>query len=185
MAKSGQFIESPRTRILFKKTAQDTAGALLQFEQFVQPHAPATVYHVHPKQSEFFRVVSGKMGVRVNGKTQILEAGSEVTVPPNTPHAMWNASEEELHQVIELRPAFRSETFFETIVGLERDGKLPERGAPNLLQIALVLLAFDNPLAQPPRFIQLPLFGLLAGIGRLLGYRSWYKSYSPYGSPKL
>ena len=181
MAHIDEVVESPRTRIIFRKTAQDTAGEVLQFEQFVQPNAPATVYHIHPKQAEFFRVVSGKMGVRVNGQTQILEAGAEVTVPPNTPHAMWNAGEDTLHQVIELRPALRSETFFETIVGLERDGKLPEKGVPNILQMSLVLLAYNNPLAQLPHILQTPLFAVLAAIGWLLGYRSWYRRYSPYG----
>jgi hypothetical protein len=94
---------------------------------------------------------------------------------------MWNAGEDELHQLIELRPALRSETFFETIVGLEREGKLPEKGTPNLLQMALVLLAYDNPLAAPPRPIQTVLFAILAALGRLVGYRSWYPRYSPYG----
>ena len=119
--------------------------------------------------------------MRVNGQESILEAGAEVIVPPNTPHAMWNACEDVLHQVIELRPALRSETFFETIVGLERDGKLPEKGMPNLLQMSLVLRAYDNPLAAPPQLIQGVLFSILAALGRLLGYRSWYPRYSPHG----
>jgi hypothetical protein len=121
------------------------------------------------------------MGVRVKGVTQILGAGSEVTVPRNTPHAMWNAGEDVLHQEIELRPALTSETFFETIVGLERDGKLPEKRPPNLLQMALVLQTYDNPLAAIPLPLQNILFGAMAALGRLLGYHAWYPKYSPYG----
>jgi hypothetical protein len=78
MARKDEVVESSRTCIVFRQTAQDTQGALLLFEQFVPPHAPATIYHLHPHQSEGFRV----MGVRVNGKETILEPGAEVTVPP-------------------------------------------------------------------------------------------------------
>ena len=36
MAYAGKTIESPDTRLVFLKTAEDTDGELLRFEQFVQ-----------------------------------------------------------------------------------------------------------------------------------------------------
>ena len=39
----------------------------------------------------------------------------------------------------ELRPALNSETFFETLYGLARDGKTDENGVPNFLQQAVTL----------------------------------------------
>ncbi len=181
MAHAGDVIEGPRTKILFRQTARDTDGALLQFEQWVQPNTPATPAHIHPRQTEYFRVLSGTMGVRAGNHTQTLVAGEDISVPLGTPHAMWNAGDEPLHQLIELRPALHMETFFETIVGLERDGKLPVHRMPNLLQMALILRAYDNPLASPPLVIQHIMFGGLAELGRLLGYRSWYPRYSVHG----
>jgi quercetin dioxygenase-like cupin family protein len=181
MAHAGDVIQGPRTKILFRQTARDTAGALLQLEQWVQPKAPATPAHLHPRQTERFRVVSGVMGVRAGGQARTLRAGEEITVAPGVPHAMWNAGDEPLHQVIELLPALRSEMFFETIVGLERDGKMPVGRPPNLLQFALILREYENPLASPPLLVQRPILATLAAVGRLVGYRSWYPAYSVHG----
>jgi hypothetical protein len=51
MAKSGEFIENPAIgdRIVFRKTAQETKGELLEFEMFVQPSAAGPPLHIHPK----------------------------------------------------------------------------------------------------------------------------------------
>jgi hypothetical protein len=47
---------------------------------------------------------------------------------------------------------------------------------PNLLQLAVLLRAYRNELilARPPPLVQTVLFGLLASIGRLLGYKAEY-----------
>ena len=131
MAYSGKVIESPDTRLVFKETAKDTNGELLRFEQFVQKdHAPVPA-HVHGRQEERFVVLSGRMGVRAGEKEIVLGPGEEIVVPPGTPHTFWNASPdgEVLHHAVELRPALKSEVFFETVFGLQRDGRLVPRKA--------------------------------------------------------
>ena len=73
------------------------------------------------------------------------------------------------------------ETFFETIFGLQRDGKFPvegEKRPPNLFQGALIVTGYENYLARPPVPIQKALFPPLAFLGRLLGYRASYPRYS-------
>lgn len=187
MAKAGQVVQGSKTKIVFQATSRDTHGKHLTFEQFVQPGAPATPEHLHPKQVEHFKVVSGSMGVRVNGVEKTLGAGEAVSVPPGTPHAMWNAGTGLLHQVVRLEPAGRSETFFETVVGLERDGMLPE-GRPTLkqlLQFSLIAPHYDNPLAAIPLGPQRVLFAVLGVAARFLGFRAWYEAYSPYGPVTL
>ncbi len=180
MAYAGKTIESPDTRLVFLKTAGDTDGKLLRFEQFVQAgHAPVPA-HVHGRQEERFVVLSGRMGVRSGGRERTLEADEEVVVPPGTLHTFWNASRggEVLHHVVELRPALKSEGFFETIFGLQRDGKLVEGRAPNPLMMAPVVVEYENWLAGPPVVLQKLLFAPLALLGRLLGYRASYPRYS-------
>ena len=179
MAYPGKVIESPDTRLVFLKTAEDTDGELLRFEQFVRPdHAPVPD-HVHGRQEERFRVLCGRMGVRSGGRERTLEAGEEVVVPAGTPHTFWNASRrgEVLHHVVELRPALKSEGFFETVFGLRRDSKLVAGRAPNLLMMAPVVVEYENWLAGPPVALQRLLFTPLALLGRLLGYRASYPKY--------
>ena len=180
MAYAGKTIESPDTRLVFEKTAKDTGGKLLRFRQFVRAdHAPVPA-HVHGRQEERFVVLSGRMGVRSGGRERVLEAGEEAVVPPGVPHTFWNASPdgEVLHQAVELRPALDSERFFETVFGLQRDGKLVEGRRPNPLMMAPLVARYENWLAGPPVVLQRLLFPPLALLGRLLGYRASYARYS-------
>ena len=128
MAYAGKEIQSPTTRLVFEQTTSDTNGELLQFEQFVRCNNPEVPEHVHLRQEERFVVISGRMGVRAAGNERVLGPDEEVIVPPGTPHTLWNAGDEELHHVVELRPALKSEAFFETVFGLQRDGKFPVEG---------------------------------------------------------
>ena len=183
MAYTGKVIESPDTRFVFEKTARETNGELLRFEQFVQKeHAPVPA-HVHGRQEERFVVLSGRMGVRAAGKDSVLGPGEEVVVPPGTPHTFWNASpdDEVLHHVVELRPALRSEAFFETVFGLQRDGRLAPGKPEAALLMAPVILEHENWIVGPPVPLQKVLFRVLALVGRPFGYRAVYHKYSEEG----
>ena len=176
MAKTGDVIESPATneRIIFRQTAQETQGALLQFDDILRAGGIGPPEHIHPHQEERFLVVSGTMGVRVDGREQTLHAGEGISVPPGAAHIWWNAGNDELHQVTEFRPALRLETFF----GLARDGKVDKEGQPKFLQIAVMVPVYDIYLSKPPIPMQKALFAVLGPIARLLGYRSSYRQYS-------
>lgn len=181
MAYAGKEIESPTTRLVFKQTASDTGGELLQFEQFVRANNPEVPEHVHLRQEERFVVLSGRMGVRASGGERVLRPGEEIAVPPGTPHTFWNAGDEELHHLVELRPALKSEVFFETVFGLQRDGKFPvegEKKAPNPFQGALIVTEYENYLAGIPIIVRRIFFPPLAFLGRLLGYKASYAKYS-------
>jgi len=74
----------------------------------------------------------------------------------------------------------RIEQFFETLYGLGQDGKVNQDGMPNPLQFALILKKFQPHayVAGIPIPVQHLLFGILAGIGRVMGYRATYPQYS-------
>ena len=61
-------------------------------------------------------------------------------VPPGIAHVWGNPFEGPAAVIVDLRPALRAETFFETFFGLARDGKVnPRRNLPkSLLQTALL-----------------------------------------------
>src|SRR5215217_3421033 len=79
--------------------------------------------HVHPYQEERFDVLSGTARVSMRGQERDVGVGETVMVPAGTPHVWGNPSEEELHVIVELRPALKMEEWFETVFGLQRDGK--------------------------------------------------------------
>lgn len=183
MGKAGDVLEHPVTgeKIVFRKTARDTSGALLQADLYLQPGAFVAAEHIHPQQEERFQVIAGTLRGRVAGKELASGPGETVVVPKGTPHVWWNSGDDELHVLVEVRPALRFETFFETFFGLAQDGKVnPKTGLPNPFQMALVMRTYRNELvlARPPQLVQTLLFGALAPIGRLLGYKGEY----PYPS---
>jgi quercetin dioxygenase-like cupin family protein len=183
VAKSGEVLYNPvlQDRILYLKTAQDTDGELLSLDLFVSPRG-GNPLHVHPLQEEYFKAVSGTLGVQIGDEHRCLREGEEAVVPPGTPHRWWNDSdEEEAHVLAELRPALNTETFFETGYGLARDGKTDENNVPNILQQAVTLTGINKGeiyLASPPVAVQKALLAALAPVGRLLGYKDHYPRYS-------
>jgi quercetin dioxygenase-like cupin family protein len=179
MAKAGDELVNPVTglRTVFRKTAQDTKGELLQVDWIGEPSWTTGPDHVHPRQEERFEVLSGKLGLRVGGVERVHGSGDVIVAPAGAPHAAWNAGDDEVHVLVDFRPALRTETAFETLAGLARDGKTNRAGAPrNPLMLALVLRHFEGEIyfVQPPLAVQRVILGVLAKVARLLGYRAEY-----------
>ena len=178
MAKSGQIIENPiiGDRIVFRQTAQETDGELLELEIFAQPAAAGPPVHVHPNSTESFTVLKGCLDAEVDGETLQFGEGEHFDVPAGVAHTWWNSSEREAHVLVAFSPASRMETFLETMYGLAKDGHTDDEGVPSFLQLAVTAPNyFDvNHLAKPPLPVQKALFGLLRPIGRLLGYQPDY-----------
>jgi quercetin dioxygenase-like cupin family protein len=182
MAKSGDVLQHPVTgeKVIWRKVAADTQGQLLQGDLYAEPGGFVAAAHVHPNQEERFEVVSGRLRIRIDGEERLLSPGDVAVIPPGRPHVWWNAGDEVVHVVGEFRPALRTEMFFETFFGLATDGKTNRKGLPNPLRLAVLMREYEDELqlARPPLRAQKALFGPLAAVGRLLGYRGWYPKYS-------
>lgn len=187
MAKAGEKIYNPVQNdwIIFRETAQDTGGELMSGELVVSPRG-GNPLHVHPRQEEHFKVLSGTLGVYLGQEHRSLGEGEEATVPPGAPHRWSNEADEEARVLVELRPALNTEIFFETLYGLARDGKTDENGLPTLLQQAVTLNGINKGeiyLASPPIPVQKAFLAMLAPVGRLLGYKDHYPKYSEPQAP--
>jgi len=185
MAKAGDELVNPVTglRTVFRKTARETDGELLQVDWIGDPGWTTGPDHVHPLQEERFEVLSGWLGLRVEGVERVLGEGEMIMASAGTAHAAWNAGHDEVHALVDFRPALRTETAFETLTGLAHDSKTNGAGAPrNPLLLALVLHHFEDEIyfVRPPLGIQRVIFGVLAKVGWLLGYRAEY----PYPYPR-
>lgn len=180
MAKSGDVIGNPVTgdRVTFERTASETAGELLRFRLEFTPSGFLAQQHLHPKQSELHEVLSGSLGIEVDGRMRVLGPGDSVLVAPGAPHRLVDRGRCEMR--VEVRPALRQEVLMETIVGLANDGKLSKRGLPRPLQLAVFAQEFEDEgyALRPPIAVQRALFRPLAAIGRRRGYRGCYERYS-------
>jgi mannose-6-phosphate isomerase-like protein (cupin superfamily) len=183
MAEVGTTIENPVTgeAITWVETAATTDGALLSFDLALRPDAALAAEHRHVEQAEDFRVVSGRIGISVGGKERELGPGEAVTVPAGVAHRWWPAGDDGAVIRVELRPALRTEIFFETFFGLGRDGKTNAKGIPGLLQVAVAyseLGASCPQLVEPPVAVQRLVLTPLAPLGRMLGRKASYPAYS-------
>jgi mannose-6-phosphate isomerase-like protein (cupin superfamily) len=182
VARSGDVLENPATgdRLVFRKTAAETGGEVLEYEITFRPAGFATRDHVHPRQQERHEVVEGSLGIAVDGRERRLGPGDVELVPPNTRHRVFPVVDEPVRVTFESRPALETEVLLETIFGLARDGKVNAKGDPGLLQLAVIFRELQDvgyP-TSPPLAVQRALLTPLAMVGRLRGYRARYPSYS-------
>lgn len=181
MVKAGDEMVNEVTglRTIFRKTAADTDGEFLQVDWIGGPGWKAGPRHVHRKQLERFTVISGTLGVHVDGAERDYGPGEVAEAPAGAVHTAWNAggAGEEVHALVEFEPALDAEVPLETLAGLSRDGKVNKAGVPkNPFRLALLVHDYEDELylASPPLFVQRAIFGPLAFLGRLLGYRAEY-----------
>ena len=183
--KAGDVFENPVTgeRAVVRIGTEQTDGELLVADLYIRPGGAVMGEHIHPAIEERFTVLRGRVGFRLSGRTSTAEPGVTLVAPPGTPHDWWNAGAEEALVRVEVRPGARFAAFIVNAFGLAQDGRVDRRGMPKLLQLALFAREFDDVIqfTRPPRVVQRILFGLLAPLARLLGYRGSYPEYSTRG----
>jgi quercetin dioxygenase-like cupin family protein len=179
MIRSGDTIQNPVTgeRITFLATSKDTDGEAVVIETVVEPDGFVAAAHVHPSQTERFAVAEGTLGLKVDGKEMTLEAGDVAIVEQGQAHKFWNAGDEPVKFVCEIRPALQFESLLETMFSLAADGKTNKKGMPNPLRLAVIAKRhFDTvQLPFPPAWMQSAGLALGAPLGKLVGYGETYE----------
>ena len=143
----------------------------------VRPGGFVAGEHVHPGLTERFKVIAGTLATRIDGVEGTLREGEEATVTPGVAHDWWNASDEDVHVLVEISPPDpRFELAIATGFGLANTGRTDAKGRPNLLQAALMAQEFADVIrfTKPPAWVQRALFGVLAPIARRRGYKGLY-----------
>jgi quercetin dioxygenase-like cupin family protein len=170
MAKAGDVLDiKVAGRIVFRQTAADTSGELLEFDYFVPPHKETGSEHLHPRQEERFEVVKGRMRGRLDGEERTVDQGEASVMPAGVQHFWWNDGDEEAQLLVDVRPALRTEEFYEVMAGVS----VNQRGIPNPLHGSLVMMEYrdefiPNRMRNPlMRWVVVP---VLATVGKLFGY---------------
>ena len=140
MIRTGDSIANPVTgeTVTFQQTAADSDGEVVIAEVTLEPGGSVAGVHVHPNQTETFRIVDGAVGFRVGRGRQVATTGETVVVEAGTAHTFWNAGEGQARFLCEIRPALNFERLLETMFALARDGKTNHRGVPHPLRLAAI-----------------------------------------------
>ena len=184
MARAGDQLVNAATghRLVFRRTAADTDGALVEVESVLPVGQATPPDHLHPIQEERIEVVAGIAFVRLGGVSFLLRPGDVLVIPPGVHHAIGNGGGEDAHLVSQTSPALQTEAFLETTWGLAQLGKTDRHGVPGLLQRAVMTREFGNEVrsAPTPWAVQRAVAGLLAPLARFLGYRPRHRYHVPY-----
>jgi len=178
MAYAGQTLDNPVSgeRFIFRKTAADTSGELLEFDLVLQPDGKVPGKHVHPKQEERFEVLEGTMQFKLGRKTIVAKAGDVVTVPAGKSHKFQNGGATPAHVRVQVTPALKMEELFETVSELAAEGKVLKSGMPKPLELALFVREYKDEVQAPfpPAALQRASLSPLAAIAKARGRNRRY-----------
>ncbi|HEX5555654.1 MAG TPA: cupin domain-containing protein [Chitinophagaceae bacterium] len=179
----GQILENTNTGDLYEylETAKDTNGERSTLKMTLKTKGKLVPDHLHAMQEEHYEVISGRLTIWLHGKVQVLTAGDKITMPMHQPHNHYNNDEEPLVFIQTVTPALDFDYLVENLVGLAKDGKMPN-GKAGLVQELVTLKYLDskNFLAGIPIGIQKVLMNVVGPVGRLFGYRAIYRKYSGF-----
>ena len=159
-----------RERYLVLDAARDTGGEVVRIEDVAAPGPSRRPMSAHPAQQERFEVLSGTLGLTVDGREHLLGAGETHIVEPGSRHLPRNAGDGELRFRAEMRPAGRFEEFLAEITAANNTGR---DGLTYLLTAAEVIHRFPD-VEHPtplPTAVERPVFAVLAAVGSVLGLR--------------
>jgi hypothetical protein len=118
--------------------------------------------------------MTGALHATVDGTERTFRAGNRFVIPAGTPHTLRAQAEEPTTFTWQVRPALRTQEMFEVIWRIAGDAPPGRSERMDLLQSAVLMHAYapEFRLASPPRWVQRPVFAVLAPIGRLAGRRA-------------
>jgi quercetin dioxygenase-like cupin family protein len=154
------------------QTVSSSQGEVTSMDVFLDAHVPSPPRHIHLKQEERFKVISGAVVLQSGGVRRVLQAGEEAVIPPGVAHTWATTGDGPAHVEVDLRPGLHFEESQESIFWLVRNGKMNPKRIGNILQAATLFHHYmdEARMASPPPVVQRPLFSLLAAIGRRAGY---------------
>ena len=142
----------------------------------IEPHSEIAGEHIHPFQEQTVVVTKGELHCRINGVNSAPRAGDSATIPAGARHFQSNPTDTEARAIEEYRPAGRIHNFFRVLFTLAQEGKTNRKGVPIPLIGAALVAEFRDTVRVSSLGLRL-LFGALAPVARLLGYRRTIRNY--------
>lgn len=105
--------------VTFLQRADETGGELLR-ARVTLDRGGRVPLHVHARQDETVKVVSGRVAVRVRRRERTLGPGEEISVPRRHRHVVRNVGSGEAEFLLDVRPARRMEQAMSGLFGVLR-----------------------------------------------------------------
>jgi len=155
-------------RIVIRTSARETDGRLLAFDLSLPPGGHVPARHAHPIQEERFTVIQGRMRFSFAGSTILVNPGESVVVPKGEAHWFGNPGPETSLARVEVRPALRTQEFFEANEVIAHAGHFFGTRLPRLSDLAAVLLEYQPEVSVPnvPAVLVRRILAPLAWLGR-------------------
>jgi uncharacterized protein YndB with AHSA1/START domain/mannose-6-phosphate isomerase-like protein (cupin superfamily) len=178
MVKPGDVLDAAAlgVRVEIRRTSEETAGELVEFDVVGRARGLLTQPHVHAVQVERHEVVEGSMRLVIERREHRLGPGDAMEVPARAAHRQL-PGEGQGRVRVQLRPAGRSEAFIERLAALSRSGQINRWGFPRPLAGAALISDFadEGHMARPPLAVQRRLADALlrAGSSEYLFVDEW------------
>jgi quercetin dioxygenase-like cupin family protein len=149
MRRAGDELFNPLTgeRIVFRKTAAETGGVLLEMDDFWTRPGHRAPAHIHPGMQERWDVIAGTATFGIDGVERIAGPGEVVVADPGVRHQAWNATAEPVHLRIQMRPALSWETFVERLFELAANAHRDRSRTPDPALMLELLREFPQEIA--------------------------------------
>jgi quercetin dioxygenase-like cupin family protein len=173
MANTGDRFEMPDGSVYeVTGAAADSGGEFVAMQFTLPPSMVAPPPHVHDGLTEEYEVLEGTLSVMSGGSWTTLGPGESASIPPDTIHTFKNRSGATVRLRNVHRPPARFEDFIEHISRLMRARRISRPRDPRIpIYLSMILLEYPDTLA-PGRVRERVGLNALAGIGRLLGFRT-------------
>ena len=149
------------------------AQTLLDRPITVEAHFGPGAYsgrHIHPMQDERYQVLSGTLDLFLDNEWHKLGPRQSISIPKGKVHAFRNSTNQIATAINTHDPGLRFQENLEGMQKLIQQGKVTNgTGLKSGIYLSLHALQFPNDvvIVEPPYWV----IKLMAGIGRLLGYK--------------
>lgn len=152
-------------QIQILKSAEDTQGAYVEFDNFIPADMAGPPKHMHPSQTEQFEVIEGTLNAWVAGQWQQLGTGKQLHVNPGVFHTFDNQGLPKLHIRVRLSPALDAEQLYKGLMNL----RVQQSKLKALLRLSWLLTHVKSYFYfRGPKRLQRGLFALLGKVAHIL-----------------
>jgi quercetin dioxygenase-like cupin family protein len=171
-------------RFTFTDEGTDAAGRIRVLTYEMKPGARVAA-HRHPGHVQTFRVVSGRLHVRADGRPLVLGPGETAECSRGGVHQQWNEGPETVVVEEGYEPPLDIEPFFLVLSRAAERGEVLRAGIPkNPLKLGVLFRDFRHVVAPARRGLDLAA-RLLGALGDRLGFARWYGDDLPKaGAPE-